>query len=112
MLGWRSGRLVCAFYAAPWLPEIDHGFVARAFTAAPTSPQLRHALLGGRPAQGESQGRTICSCFGVGEVAIRRAIEQGCDSPAALGAALKCGTNCGSCIPELKNLLATLRVAQ
>ncbi len=112
MLGWRSGRLVCAFYAAPWLPEIDHGFVARAFTETPTSPQLRHALLGGRPAQGESQGRTICSCFGVGEVAIRRAIEQGCGSPAALGAALKCGTNCGSCIPELKNLLATLRVAQ
>ena len=71
-----------------------------------------HALLGGRQAQGESQGRTICSCFGVGEVAIRRAIEQGCDSPASLGAALKCGTNCGSCIPELKNLLATLRVAQ
>ena len=112
MLGWRNGTLVCAFYAGTALPEIDHGFVARAFTDTPGSPQQRHALLGGRPAQGESQGRTICSCFGVGEMAIRRAIEQGCDSPAALGAALKCGTNCGSCIPELKNLLATLRVAQ
>ncbi|MDF7647845.1 nitrate reductase [Pantoea sp. Acro-805] len=111
-LGWHNGRLVCAFYAGPALPEIDHGFVACAFADTSSSPQQRHALLGGRPAQGESQGRTICSCFGVGEVAIRRAIEQGCDSPASLGAALKCGTNCGSCIPELKNLLVTLRVAQ
>jgi assimilatory nitrate reductase catalytic subunit len=25
---------------------------------------------------------------------------------AALGAKLRCGTNCGSCIPELKGLLA------
>lgn len=112
MLGWRNGSLVCAFYAAPWLPEIDHGFVARSFTHTPNSPQQRHTLLGGRPAQGENPGRTICSCFGVGDVAIRRAIEQGCDSTAALGAMLKCGTNCGSCIPELKNLLTTLRVAQ
>lgn len=111
-LGWRDGKLACAFYAGPWLPEIDHAYVAQAFSQTPASPQQRHVLLGGRPAQGASQGRTLCSCFGVGEVAIRRAIEQGCGSPAALGAVLKCGTNCGSCIPELKQLLSSLRVAQ
>ncbi|QGY29529.1 nitrate reductase [Pantoea cypripedii] len=112
LLGWREGQLERAFYAAPWLPEIDHAFVALGFSEPPATAQQRHALLGGRPAQGESQGRTICSCFGVGEVAIRRAIEQGCHSPAALGASLKCGTNCGSCIPELKQLIAALQVAQ
>ncbi|WP_350260722.1 nitrate reductase [Pantoea sp. BJ2] len=111
-LGWREGKLACAFYAAPWLPDIDHPFIARAFSQPPDLPQQRHALLGGRPAQGGSHGRTLCSCFGVGEVAIRRAIAEGCDSPAALGAVLKCGTNCGSCIPELKQLLSSLRVAQ
>lgn len=112
MLGWRDGELACAFYAAPWLPEIDHQFVAQAFSATPLSSSQRHALLGGRATQGAVQGRTLCSCFGVGEEAIRRAIEQGCDSTAALGAALKCGTNCGSCLPELKQLLSSLRVAQ
>lgn len=108
-LGWSEGKLVCAFYAAPWLPEIDHQFVAQAFSDMPDSPQQWHSLLGGRSAQGTSQGRTICSCFCVGEVAIQHAIEQGCDSLAALGATLKCGTKCGSCIPELKQMLSSLR---
>lgn len=110
LLGWRDGQLACALYAAPQLPAIDHAFVANAFTHPPACAAQRHALLGGRPVQGASQGRILCSCFGVGELAIQRAIEQGCDSPAALGAALKCGTNCGSCVPELKQMLAAQRV--
>ncbi|MGI1665720.1 (2Fe-2S)-binding protein, partial [Enterobacter sp. BH2-YP2023] len=32
-------------------------------------------------------------------------IAGGCDSAAALGVKLRCGTNCGSCVPELKALL-------
>jgi len=110
LLGWRDGQLACALYAAPQLPAIDHAFVASAFTHPPACAAQRHALLGGRPVQGGSQGRILCSCFGVGELTIQRAIEQGCDSPAALGAALKCGTNCGSCVPELKQMLAAQRV--
>ena len=47
----------------------------------------------------------ICSCFQVGEKTIKEAINSGqCQSVEALGKALKCGTNCGSCIPELKAL--------
>ena len=49
--------------------------------------------------------KTICSCFQVKESAIKEAIEEGCDSTELLGNELKCGTNCGSCIPELKNLI-------
>ncbi|NGX25516.1 hypothetical protein G7L33_22850, partial [Klebsiella quasipneumoniae] len=30
----------------------------------------------------------------------------------ALGARLKCGTNCGSCVPELNALLATANRAR
>ncbi|KJF82349.1 hypothetical protein UA44_07445 [Klebsiella aerogenes] len=52
------------------------------------------------------RGRTICSCFSIGERQIGEAIAGGCVSVEALGAKLKCGTNCGSCIPELKALLA------
>ncbi|EIY2678846.1 (2Fe-2S)-binding protein, partial [Raoultella planticola] len=51
-------------------------------------------------------GRIVCSCFSIGERAISEAIARGCRTPGELGAALKCGTNCGSCIPELKALLA------
>jgi assimilatory nitrate reductase catalytic subunit len=42
----------------------------------------------------------------VGENRIRAAIIEGCASAAALGEKLRCGTNCGSCVPELKALLA------
>ncbi|MGB0467144.1 MAG: (2Fe-2S)-binding protein [Pontibacterium sp.] len=44
----------------------------------------------------------ICSCYQVGTTAINKAITGGCGSAQALGEALKCGTNCGSCLPELE----------
>lgn len=54
----------------------------------------------------EDQGPMVCSCFQVGENAIRKAIENGCRDAAQLGVALKCGTNCGSCLPEINAVLA------
>ena len=107
LLAWREGELQLAFYAAPRLPRLDHEFITAAFRAPPADAAGRFALLAGSSAQGRDAGRIICSCFGVGETAIRQAMALGCNSPAALGAALKCGTNCGSCIPELKQLLFT-----
>ena len=52
------------------------------------------------------RGRQVCTCFNVTDVAIG-AFLAGCGGPedtrlAALQGGLKCGTNCGSCIPELK----------
>ena len=40
---------------------------------------------------------------------IGEAIASGCASVGALGGKLKCGTNCGSCVPELNALLAAQR---
>jgi bacterioferritin-associated ferredoxin len=37
---------------------------------------------------------------------ITAAIAAGATNAAAIGAKLKAGTNCGSCIPELKRLIA------
>ncbi|HEV8095699.1 MAG TPA: nitrite reductase small subunit NirD [Burkholderiales bacterium] len=50
---------------------------------------------------GMSRGRTLCNCFDVGEseidafLATRRSLDE-------LQRQLKCGTNCGSCLPELR----------
>jgi assimilatory nitrate reductase catalytic subunit len=49
--------------------------------------------------------RAICACFKVGESQIRAAVAAGA-SFAALQKSLKCGTNCGSCIPEVLGLLS------
>lgn len=53
-----------------------------------------------------ANSRVICSCFRVTEQQISAAIDKGARSAEDLGRALRCGTNCGSCIPELKQLLA------
>ena len=72
----------------------------------------RRGLLSGRPSDPASDvGRTVCACFGVGEKTIRRAIAaERLESVAAIGRCLKAGTNCGSCQPELKDILATCGV--
>lgn len=60
----------------------------------------------------EGAGRRICSCFGVGENEIKSAIENGINSVDGLGKELKCGTNCGSCIPELNELINCFEVVE
>jgi assimilatory nitrate reductase catalytic subunit len=54
--------------------------------------------------------RTVCTCLGVGEQAITRSLaELTGDASArleALKARLQCGTQCGSCQPELRRLVA------
>jgi len=90
--------------------EYDFGsrqWLIERFGDVEITDQDRRALLAGKPlgAQ-EDKGAIVCSCFQVGENSIKDAIAQGCETPAELGEALKCGTNCGSCIPELKSLIS------
>jgi len=67
----------------------------------------RAGILAGLPPRGQvDKGKQVCACFGVGETAIRDAIASGCVSVEALGTRLQAGTNCGSCVPELKALLS------
>ena len=61
------------------------------------------------PAGVVARGKTICSCFGVSEIAITSQLAR-CngndrDRLAALQGTLKCGTNCGSCLPELQRMV-------
>lgn len=72
------------------------------------SEPARRALLAGRaPEGGADSGPLVCACFGVGRNQICGAIEKGlAGSVEEIGAALKAGTNCGSCLPELRRLVA------
>jgi assimilatory nitrate reductase catalytic subunit len=66
----------------------------------------RYAILAGNARNSEEEeGTIVCSCFQIGEKAIKSAISAGNISIEQLGQQLKCGTNCGSCIPELNALL-------
>jgi assimilatory nitrate reductase catalytic subunit len=60
-----------------------------------------------------AQGAQICTCFNVGEQAIEQHL-RACTGPdaarlASLQNALKCGTNCGSCLPALKKMLKSVQ---
>jgi assimilatory nitrate reductase catalytic subunit len=58
------------------------------------------------PPAGQSQrGRIICNCLDVSEAEIMTEFRNGLDLP-AIQARLKCGTECGSCMPELRRLVA------
>jgi len=64
-------------------------------------------LLSGRPGDAsDDAGPSVCACFGVGRNTIIQAIkENNLDSVDAIGKSLQAGTNCGSCIPELRAIL-------
>jgi assimilatory nitrate reductase catalytic subunit len=61
------------------------------------------------PVAVQSKGKQICSCLNVSEVAITAHLAQCPGSPeerlASLKGTLKCGTNCGSCVPELQRMV-------
>ena len=75
---------------------------------ARVAEEARRVLLSGRSADGlTSTGPIVCACFSVGLATIRAAIETGAAaSVEGIGAALRAGTNCGSCLPELKRIVA------
>ena len=61
------------------------------------------------PVATAARGRQVCSCFDVGEARIADTL-RGCSGTPdeqleQLQSALKCGTNCGSCLPEVKRFV-------
>jgi assimilatory nitrate reductase catalytic subunit len=56
-----------------------------------------------------AKGNQVCSCFNVSETAIDAHLAQCIGSAqeqlASLQNALQCGTNCGSCIPQLQRMI-------
>ena len=58
---------------------------------------------GGAAAGSFNRGRIVCNCFDVAEAEIRSVLAEGAGLRAIAGA-LKCGTECGSCLPELKRM--------
>lgn len=104
-LGMMDKRFVYALYLhgdRMKLPSRD--WLAGLFSAAPVSEPS--ALLAGLDPGSVDSGRLVCTCWEVGESQIARDIAAGTNTVEGLGRSLRCGTECGSCIPEIKRLLA------
>ena len=103
--------LIMAVYLAPMLKDLPSiHWLDRCFADASQIPvnQRYKWLLAGRPASGYvDPGTLVCSCMSVGKNTIIETItQQGCISAAAVGKQCRAGTNCGSCVGQINELIA------
>ncbi|MGY8871245.1 MAG: nitrate reductase [Pseudomonadales bacterium] len=105
--GFIGNQLQVILLSGPELPEYDKTWLANQIGTEFSLDQDRLRLLAGFPADPSLQtGKTICACYQVGEQTIINALQNGeANSVECLGEKLKCGSNCGSCIPELRILV-------
>lgn len=98
--------LACLFISSkPDMPEPT--WIGQLFNQTLNNKQ-RMDILAGKPSDKKNdKGRIICSCFNKGINEINALITTG-DSKniEQIGQKIQAGTNCGSCIPELKQLLS------
>ena len=95
---------VCWFALQPEPPRIDESWLMEALGRNDLSALL---LARGMPSSGADCSALVCSCHQVREAKILCAIADGFDSVESLGGRTRAGTNCGSCIPDLRRLLTT-----
>ena len=105
----EGDRLEAVLFVAPNADEKSLSWLGSLFARDEIANAERIAILAGRAPGGIANdcGPIVCACHQVGRTTILSAITaQSLDSVEAIGAALKAGTNCGSCVPELRQILA------
>jgi assimilatory nitrate reductase catalytic subunit len=104
-----EGHLDGCFYIAPPDAPPQWDLAALAAAAAedggPRIPKGQACdYIGGTEA-------VVCACFGVSLDAVREAVRGGAANVGEIGRTLRAGTNCGSCLPELKRIIVDERIA-
>jgi assimilatory nitrate reductase catalytic subunit len=102
----KNNQLDAVVFLAPNHELPTRTWLSHLFTESPLSDEARSNLLAGKPGADQPDvGPLVCACFGIGENTIKEAITCGAaKSVEDIGKQLKAGTNCGSCIPEIKKL--------
>lgn len=106
----EDGRLIGVRLAGDLAAEL---WMRDFFLSGASVVELRQRLLAGSaaaPGGFKARGKVVCNCFNVSEAAIIdfcvNAQGDAAANLAALQTATRCGTNCGSCLPELRSLVA------
>ena len=99
----RDERLEACIFVATDTVLPPRGWLVAAFAQRVPS---RIALLAGGTPNRPPNSPVVCACHAIDVAAIGRAIAAGCCNVEAVGAATGAGTGCGSCRPELRDLLA------
>ena len=108
-------RLEACLLIAPTAAALPSPDALVALFGTRLDPEARALVLAGAPAgfaTKSTAGKTICACFGVALSTLHGAIAQRrLTTVAEIGTVLRAGTNCGSCIPELKAILSDVSAA-
>jgi len=103
----KGNRLINCVFISPTekLPQRD--WLISLFKKEQLDKNERASLLSGLPpANQEDTGRIVCACFNVGEKTILKSIkDKNLKSAEQIGECTQAGTNCGSCLPELRGIL-------
>ncbi len=107
LAAFAGGRLEGCLFVGPAAAAPQWDAVREMFAAAALAAPQRRMVLSAKSADGVADpGPMICSCFGVGLNAIRGALTSGAAANVEeIGEALRAGTNCGSCLPELRRIV-------
>ena len=108
-----DGALEACLFLARDASSLPHEAAVIPMLGAPVPDAARSRILAGRMYDATAAaGPRVCACFGVTRNAISSAIaSRRAVSVQQIGALLRAGTNCGSCIPELEEILRDVRVA-
>jgi assimilatory nitrate reductase catalytic subunit len=100
-------RLEACLFVSPRPDLPPRAWLSSLFAKASIDAGDRAGLLTGMPRDSSADvGAVVCSCFGVGRNTILSAIDKfGLNTAKQIGQKLRAGTNCGSCLPELKAML-------
>jgi assimilatory nitrate reductase catalytic subunit len=103
-----DGRLTGALFIGPAEAAPHWDTVKALFEAESFGDAQRRGLLSGKSTEGLADpGPVICACFGIGLNVICAALDSGAAANVEdIGKALRAGTNCGSCLPELKKIVS------
>jgi assimilatory nitrate reductase catalytic subunit len=102
-----QGRLEGCLFVGPAEAAPQWDAAKLMFASDAIGPGRRLMVLAGKSADGvPDAGPVVCSCFGVGLNAICGTLRSGAAANVEeIGKALRAGTNCGSCLPELKRIV-------
>lgn len=103
----ENGRLESCIFIGPdySLPERD--WLLRLFKDDKLDDKDRTSILTGKPVgKQKDAGRVVCACFNVGINTLKETIvAHSLTKPEQVGEVLKAGINCGSCIPEIREII-------
>jgi assimilatory nitrate reductase catalytic subunit len=107
-----DGLLDSCLFLAPDAAALPREEAIGSLLGAPVPDAARTRLLAGRSGDGTiAEGPRVCACFGVSRDAVRHAaVTHRLRTVMEIGVVLRAGTNCGSCVPELEEILRDVRM--